>query len=60
LVNIHAQKNQKAYIKAVLKEDGLPDVEFYVDGETATIEAVRANSSIRESGIYINIIPQLS
>ena len=43
-------KNHKAHIKAVLRENGVPDIEYYVDGET-TIEAVRSNSAIRESGM---------
>lgn len=56
LVNIHATKNHKAHIKAVLRENGVPDIEYYVDGETATIEAVRANSAIRESGMASDFI----
>src|SRR5690554_3632381 len=49
LVNIHSTKNHKAHIKIVLKESGIPDTEYFIDGETATIESVRSNSAIRES-----------
>ncbi|HPN68009.1 MAG TPA: AAA family ATPase [Saprospiraceae bacterium] len=56
LVNIHSPKNHKAHIKAVLRETGIPDVEFYLDGETATIEAIRANSAVRESGMASDFI----
>jgi len=56
LVNIHSPKNHKAHIRVVLKENGLPDAEYYVDGEIATIESVRANSDIRESGMASDFI----
>lgn len=56
LINIHALKKHNAHIKAVLKETGQPDVSYYLDGETATIESVRANSAIRESGMASDFI----
>ncbi|MCZ2130438.1 MAG: AAA family ATPase [Bacteroidia bacterium] len=56
LVNIHASKRHNAYIKVVLKENGIPDVSYYIDGENATIESARANSAIRESGMASDFI----
>lgn len=56
LVNIHSTKNHKAHIKIVLKESGIPDTEYFIDGETATIESVRSNSAIRESGMASDFI----
>lgn len=56
LVNIHAAKAHNAFIKAVLKEDGLPDVEYLINGQTATIEAARGNTDIRESGMASDFI----
>jgi len=56
LVNIHSPRNHKAHIKAVLKKNGVPDIEYYVDGEITTTEAVRSNSSIRESGMASDFI----
>lgn len=56
LVNIHSSKNHKAHIKIVLKENGIPDTEYFIDGETATIESVRSNSAIRESGMASDFI----
>ncbi|MCC6721836.1 MAG: AAA family ATPase [Bacteroidia bacterium] len=50
LVNIQSPKNHKAHIKAVLRGNGVPDTEYYVDGETSTIEDVCSNSAVRESG----------
>lgn len=56
LVNIHSPRNHKAHIKVVLRESGVPDAEYYIDGETATVEAVRSNSDIRESGMASDFI----
>jgi len=56
LVNIHALKKHNAHIKAVLKETGQPDVSYYLDGEIATVESVRVNSAIRESGMASDFI----
>lgn len=56
LVNIHSPRNHKAYIKVVLKENSLPDAEYYIDGEDSTIETARANSAIRESGMASDFI----
>lgn len=56
LVNIHATKNHKAHIKVVLKNAGQPDVSYYLDGEMLTIETVRADSDIRESGMASDFI----
>jgi energy-coupling factor transporter ATP-binding protein EcfA2 len=56
LVNIHATKNHNSHIKVVLKNLGQPDVSYYLDGETPTIETVRADSDIRESGMASDFI----
>lgn len=56
LVNIHAPRNHKAHIKAILRDNGVPDVEYYIDGKTATIDSVRSNSAIRESGMASDFI----
>jgi len=56
LINIHARKNQPAYIKATLKDDVHPTEEFKIAGDTVTIEAARANSSIRESAMASDFI----
>lgn len=56
LVNIHAPKDHKASIKAVLKATGLPDVEYMISGEDVVIDAARANSAIRESGMASDFI----
>src|SRR5690606_20794514 len=48
--------NHNSHIKVVLKNAGQPDVSYYLDGETPTIETVRADSDIRESGMASDFI----
>lgn len=55
LVNIHAPKKDKAFIKAVLS-GGAASKEYLVSGDSATIQAIRANSSARESGMSSDFI----
>lgn len=56
LVNIHAPRRHNSHIKVVLKENELPDVSYYIDGENTTIESARANSAIRESSMASDFI----
>jgi energy-coupling factor transporter ATP-binding protein EcfA2 len=56
LVNIYAPTNHKSHVKAVLKEAGQPDVNYYLDGEKSVIESVRSDSAIRESGMASDFI----
>jgi len=55
LVNIYASSKHNAYIKAVLK-DGTTTKEYKVSGDIATIQAIRANSDTRESGMASDFI----
>jgi predicted ATPase len=52
LVNIHSSKSHHAHIKAVLT-DGTTTKDFLVSGDVPTIQAIRANSDVRESGILL-------
>lgn len=55
LVNIHATKKHNAYIKAVLNGGAAPK-EYIVSGDITTIQAIRANSAARESGMSSDFI----
>src|SRR5204863_7117508 len=55
LVNIYATKKNNAHIKAVLSGDTAPK-EYVVSGDAATIQAIRANSAARESGMSSDFI----
>jgi energy-coupling factor transporter ATP-binding protein EcfA2 len=55
LVNIHSPVNHQAHIKAVLT-NGATTKDFLVSGDIPTIQAIRANSDVRESGMASDFI----
>lgn len=56
LVNINARKSDNSYIKAILKDSSGGLKEYLVNGEKTSVDAIRANSAIRESGMASDFI----
>lgn len=55
LVNIYAPRHNNAHIKAVLI-DGVATKDYLVSGDLPTIQAIRANSAVRESSMASDFI----
>lgn len=55
LINIYAPTKDNSHIKAVLR-DGAGTKDYLVSGDISTIQAIRANSAVRESSMASDFI----